>query len=39
MGRWAVTLLHVRSKPPDYDQPVTITIEPAPGRRVLGGTR
>ncbi len=38
LGRCAVTLLYVRSKPPGYDQPVTITIEPAPERRVLGGT-
>lgn len=34
LGRWAVTQMYLRSEPPGYDQPVTITVEPAPGRRV-----
>jgi hypothetical protein len=34
LGRWTITHMYLRSEPPDYNQPVTINIEPAPGRRV-----
>jgi hypothetical protein len=39
LGRWAVTLLYLSREPPGYDQPVTITIESAPARRVVGGAQ